>query len=146
MGKVTRREGKAISQENHRHGQLSGKVAIVSGAGQGIGRRIALRLGLAGAFVILADLYEKACSETVHWLNQAGVDQCMIFLTDVSQEDQVRHLAAKAQGLGGFTFLVNNAGIAGPTAQVEDITVEDWETTMAVNLRGVSCAASMQCR
>jgi NAD(P)-dependent dehydrogenase (short-subunit alcohol dehydrogenase family) len=55
----------------------------------------------------------------------------------VSQEDQVRQLTAKAQDLGGIHILVNNAGIAGPTAQVENITVEEWEATMAVNLRGV---------
>ena len=48
MGKVKRREGKAISQANHGQGQLGGKVTIVSGASQGIGQRIALRLGLAG--------------------------------------------------------------------------------------------------
>jgi len=133
-------EDEAMSQlppRSHRHGQLTGKVAIVTGAGQGIGQRIALRLGLAGAFVLLADISKQGCSGTVRELEQVGAGRCMVVPTDVSQEDQVRQMAAKAQDLGGIHILVNNAGIAGPTAQVENITLEDWETTMAVNLRGV---------
>jgi NAD(P)-dependent dehydrogenase (short-subunit alcohol dehydrogenase family) len=122
---------------NLRHGQLTDQVAIVTGAGQGIGQRIALRLGLAGAFVLLADISEQGCRETARELELAGADRCRVVPTDVSQEDQCRQLAAKAQDLGGIHLLVNNAGIAGPTALVEDITLEAWEATMSVNLRGV---------
>lgn len=143
MGKIANEpkiEEDAMPQlppRTQRQGQLNGKVAIVTGAGQGIGWRIAMRLGREGASLLLTDIVLKDCSTTAHKLEQAGAGRCTVFPTDVSQEDQVRQLAAKAQDLGGIHILVNNAGIAGPTAQVENITLEDWEATMAVNLRGV---------
>ncbi|MCF8032838.1 MAG: SDR family oxidoreductase [Desulfarculaceae bacterium] len=117
---------------------LSGQVAVVTGGGQGIGRAIALRLAGEGARLVLGDVNLEGCHETAGLIAQAGGAPVKVLSCDVSREDQVAGLMHKAAGLEDrLDILVNNSGIAGPTALAEDISLEDWEATMAVNLRGV---------
>ncbi len=117
---------------------LAGRVALVTGAGRGIGRALALRLAREGALVVLADRDARACRETARDLARVAGRQGLAVTTDVSREEQVCSLLERVGGAhGGLDILVNNAGIAGPTAPVEEVSLEQWESTMAVNLRGV---------
>ncbi|MCB2228231.1 MAG: SDR family oxidoreductase [Desulfarculaceae bacterium] len=119
-------------------GPLRGQVAIVTGGGQGIGREIALRLAHDGARLVLADVNLEGCRETAELIANCGGAPAVLIQADVSQEEQVAALMAQAfEAVGRIDILVNNSGIAGPSALVEDIALEDWEATMAVNLRGV---------
>lgn len=127
----------ATLQANHT-GPLSGQVAVVTGGGRGIGRAIALRLAADGARLVLGDVNLAGCRETARFMAQEGGAPAEVVATDVSREEQVQNLMERALGLQGrLDILVNNSGIAGPTALIEDIALPDWENTMAVNLRGV---------
>lgn len=109
---------------------LSGKVAIVTGGGKGIGFAIASRLAEAGAKVLVADRDALAASSAAEKLGAAA------FTADVSDEAQVAALIAKAvTEFGGVDILVNNAGIY-PTMPVLTATKEDFEKVIHTNLMG----------
>ena len=116
---------------------LTDKVAIVTGAGQGIGRAIALRLAGAGATVVIAELNREA-GETVAREIEALGCKSLVIEVDVSKLDQTQQMAQ--QTLGTFNqidILVNNAGIAGKTATLPDLDESDWDAVLDVNLKGV---------
>ena len=118
--------------------QLLDQVAIVTGAGQGIGQQIALRLAQDGARVILADINEAGLANTSRLISSESHQDSLGVPADVSSEDMVRKMVAVAvERFGRVDILVNNSGIAGPSKPVEDITLEEWDQTMSVNLRGV---------
>ncbi|WP_028893358.1 glucose 1-dehydrogenase [Syntrophorhabdus aromaticivorans] len=116
---------------------MHGKVAIVTGAGQGIGKAIALHFAQQGIRVTIAEIDEAAGSETVEELGHPG--QILYIPTDVAVEDQVQDMVARTLQLWGrVDFLINNAGIAqahGPT--VADLSLERWNRVLAVNLTGL---------
>jgi NAD(P)-dependent dehydrogenase (short-subunit alcohol dehydrogenase family) len=108
--------------------RLKDRVAIVTGAGDGIGRAIALEFAREGAKVVVSDVDETTGAATVADITAAGgiarFDRC-----DVAKESEVEALVEAAERTyGGVDIMVNNAGIARP---------DDWESTMAVNLDGV---------
>jgi meso-butanediol dehydrogenase / (S,S)-butanediol dehydrogenase / diacetyl reductase len=112
-------------------GRLDGKVAIVTGAGGGIGRAIVTRFAEEGAQVVAADLDSKRVHETARL---AGCDHEVV---DVSSEGDVQRLVASTvERHGKLTTICNNAAISIPGA-VTEIPVEDFDRTIAVNLRGV---------
>lgn len=114
---------------------LANRVAIVTGASQGIGSAIALALASAGAKVVLAARNEDGLRETGRRIGDA--DRWHAVKTDVASEDDVAEMVRQsAARFGTVHILVNNAGIAGPTALCEDVKLTEWEETMAVNLRG----------
>lgn len=116
---------------------LSGKVALVTGAGSGLGRAFAHGLGAFGARVICADRNELWAQETVNLLAGAGAEAEPLGV-DVTDPDSVAGMAAKlAASPGRVDILINNAGIATKPALVHEMPVEDWDRLMAVNLRGV---------
>jgi NAD(P)-dependent dehydrogenase (short-subunit alcohol dehydrogenase family) len=118
--------------------RLANRVGIVTGAGQGIGREIARRLAREGARVILADVDEAGCRETASGILSAGWPAGRVVPADVTAETEVRGLVeATLAGEGRVDILINNAGIMGPVKNIQDITVEEWDATMAVNLRGM---------
>ena len=118
--------------------RLENQVGIVTGAGQGIGREIALRLAREGARVILADVDEAGSRETASAIAGAGWPAPRAAATDVASEAQVRRLVDSTLATEGrVDILVNNAGIMGPVKNIQDITVEEWDATLAVNLRGM---------
>jgi NAD(P)-dependent dehydrogenase (short-subunit alcohol dehydrogenase family) len=112
---------------------LQGKTVLVTGAGNGLGRAIALRLGAAGARVVLA-------ARTVTALHAVGEEvaarggEPVVVPTDVCDPGQVDRLAEAA---GDVDLLVSNSGVAGPTARLWDVAPEDWDATLAVNVTGV---------
>jgi len=116
--------------------ELRGKVAIVTGASQGIGRVISLALAKEGASVVLASRNEAKLEETALAIKEIGGASLKV-PTDVSQEASVKNMVQRTlEAFGTIDILVNNSGIAGPTARCEDVTLEEWEETMAVNVRG----------
>lgn len=116
--------------------ELKDKVAIVTGASQGIGRAISLALAKEGASVVLASRNEAKLEETAQAIKSNGGISLKV-RTDVSQEADVKNMVQKTlEAFGTIDILVNNSGIAGPTAKCEDVTLEEWEETLAVNLRG----------
>jgi NAD(P)-dependent dehydrogenase (short-subunit alcohol dehydrogenase family) len=118
--------------------RLDNQIAIVTGGGQGIGQQIALRLGQEGAVVVVADINEKGSWETAEMITKNGGKKARVIPTDITYEDQVVKLIQKTlESDKRIDILVNNSGIMGPVKNVEDITVEEWEATMSVNLRGM---------
>ncbi len=116
--------------------KLAGKVAIITGAGKGIGAGIARVFVREGAKVVAADWDEAAGRKTADDLRGSG-GQATFVRCDVSNEEQVKALvAATIAGYGRLDVLVNNAGI-GVYKGVLDTTREEWERCLAVNLTGV---------
>jgi NAD(P)-dependent dehydrogenase (short-subunit alcohol dehydrogenase family) len=114
---------------------LQGQVAIVTGAASGIGRAIALRLSLEGAAVAAADLEGKAAEGLVREIVGQG-RRGLAIEADVSAEKNVERMVRETlKNFGQVDILVNNAGI-GTTGLVIDHTVDDWEKSMSVNLKG----------
>lgn len=115
---------------------LDGQTAYVTGASQGIGRQIGITLAERGANVALAARSENGLEGTADRIDDP--DSTLVVPTDISDEDAVASsIEATAEEFGGLDILVNNAGIEGPTAPVEEVTVEEWQHTLNVNLMGM---------
>lgn len=115
---------------------LSGKVAIVTGAGQGIGHGIARYLAAAGANVVVADLNAATAQRVAGELNAIGRSDASAIETDVSNEASVQRMIGHAvERFGCLDILVNDAGIF-PSKPISQMTLGDWEHVQAVNLRG----------
>ena len=115
---------------------ITGKVALVTGAGQGIGRGIALRLAHDGADIALVDLDQTKLDAAAKEIREIG-RRTTTFIADVSDRDQVQASIEHAHStLGGFDIIVNNAGIAlvGP---LSDVTPEEVSKIWSVNVDGV---------
>jgi len=116
---------------------LTGRVAIVTGAAEGIGFAAARRLAQAGAAVAVADLDGAAAERAAGQLTQDG-GRAIAVAVDVSDEQAVRDMVRSVrEGLGDAEILINNAGITGGANEVQDFDIAAWDRTIAVNLRGV---------
>lgn len=114
---------------------LSGKRAIVSGGGTGIGKGIALALADNGVAVAVLGRRREPIERTVAAIRDRG-GEATAFRADVSSDSEARQaVAAAARLYGGVDILVNNAGISG-SGPIHDHSVEVWDRVMAVNLRG----------
>lgn len=114
--------------------ELENKVAIVTGAGQGIGKGIAIALANAGAKVVVSDLNEEHCQEVA---KKIGEDKAIAIKCDVANKNEVDKLIAKSiEKFGKLDILANNAGIF-PFKQFEELTEDDWDKVLDVNLKSM---------
>lgn len=114
---------------------LEDKVAVVTGGARGIGFAIGLQLARASARVALADLNGDQVKQAAHELVDVGYE-AMAIVADVSEVAQVRAMAqAVLDQWGRIDILVNNAGIC-PTTPVDEITPDEWDLVLGVNLKG----------
>ena len=115
--------------------RVAGKAAIVTGAGTGIGRAIALALAREGAKVAVAGRRREKLGEVAQAIRQAG-GEALVTVCDVSSEaDSYRAVKDAEEAFGHVNVLVNNAG-ALSVSTVESISVEEWDRLMATNLKG----------
>ncbi len=122
------------------HGLLENKVAIVTGAGSGIGEASAKRFADEGAAVVAVDIREAKVQEVVTAINDGG-GHAIAVGADVAKADDVEAMVATTvERLGGLDVLFNNAGTIRPGTAVE-LSVEDWDLVMAVNVRSVFLGA-----
>lgn len=114
----------------------STKVAVITGAGSGIGRAVCERLLNHGYAVVLAGRRLDALQETVA-LAGADESQTLCLSTDIGQPEQVRELFAQTEArFGRVDLLFNNAGIFTPSVPMEELAYEDWQAALDVNLTG----------
>lgn len=115
----------------------SSRAVIVTAGAGGIGRSIAAAFARAGDRVHLCDVDEQALAATTAQLSEQTPGEVTGAVCDVADEEAVRGFVADAaQRLGGLDVVVNNAGIAGPTCLVEDMSLADWQRVLDVNLTG----------
>jgi NAD(P)-dependent dehydrogenase (short-subunit alcohol dehydrogenase family) len=116
---------------------LKDKVALITGAGSGIGREIAFQLGAQGARVAVSDIDDRGGNETVARLKDQGTQAIFVRADTSNPADNEALVAATVKAFGGLDIAVNNAGIGGPQAQVGDYPLDGWDKVIAINLSGV---------
>ncbi len=121
----------------NQNGSFAGKVAFVTGAANGIGRAAALAFAREGAGVTVADVSEQGLQETARLIEQAG-GRALAVRCDVSREEDVRAALDKtAEAFGRLDFAFNNAGVEQPLKPAADLTEQEWDRIVSIDLRGV---------
>jgi len=116
--------------------RFEGKVAIVTGAGQGMGRQVALDMAAEGARVVICDIQQDALDEVKTEIGRAK-GECLDVLCDVSSREQVEALIRKTKdAFGRIDILINNAGLLLP-GTIEETTDEIIDRTLDINVKGV---------
>ncbi|KPC99487.1 Glucose 1-dehydrogenase 2 [Geobacillus sp. BCO2] len=117
--------------------RLKGKAAIVTGGASGIGRATAIRFAEEGAKVAVSDIDEAGGEETVRLIREKG-GEAIFVQTDVADSKQVSRLVQTAvDAFGGLHILFNNAGIGHSEVRSTDLSEEEWDRVINVNLKGV---------
>ena len=117
--------------------RLQDKVAIITGAGSGIGRETALLFAREGAKVVVSDYAPEVGEETVRQIKESG-GEAIFIKADVSRADDAERMVRETmEEYGRLDILHNNAGILGKVALVGDTSEADWDKVISVNLKGV---------
>ncbi|MDP6776326.1 MAG: SDR family NAD(P)-dependent oxidoreductase [Candidatus Latescibacteria bacterium] len=114
---------------------LTGRVAVITGAGQGMGRSVARVLAGLGAAIVVNDLDADRAEETAAGLRSSGTEATAVQGDVTVAADVQRMVEATMASFGALHILINNAGILYPTA-VPDISEDEWDRVIAVNLKG----------
>ena len=119
-------------------GRLEGRVALVTGAGSGIGKASALAFAREGAKVVVSDVAAESGEETVRFIQDAG-GEAIFVKADVSKAAEVEALVSKAvEAYGRLDCAYNNAGILeSPSVPTHEYPEETWDRTIGINLKGV---------
>jgi len=118
-------------------GRLKGKVALITGAGSGMGQVAAILFAKEGAKVVVVDWVAEGGEETVRMIKEAGGEATFV-KADVSRaEDAKRMIRATVDSYGKLDILYNNAGIQGDVVRTADLSEENYDKVMAINLKGV---------
>ena len=124
----------ATTNEN---GTFAGKAAFVTGAATGIGRAAALAFAREGASVVVGDVSERGNQETARMIEELG-GRALAVRCDVTRTEDVRAALNKAiEAFGRLDFAFNNAGVEQPITATADLTEEEWDRIVGINLRGV---------
>jgi len=117
--------------------RVKDKTAIVTGGGVGIGRAACRLLGLEGAKVAVTDVHDEDGEKVVQEIAAAG-GVAEYWHLDVSRETEVKEVFGKIrERFGGIDVVVNNAGIAGADKPTDELSEEEWDAVMAINVKGV---------
>jgi len=118
-------------------GSFTGKVAFVTGAANGIGRAAALAFAREGVSVVAADVSEQGNQETARMIEEAG-GRALAVKCNVSRRNDVKAALEKTlETFGRLDFAFNNAGVEQPITPAADLTEEEWDRIVDINLRGV---------
>lgn len=119
-------------------GRLDGKVALITGAGSGLGQQTALLFADEGASVVCADVNEDACIKTADRIKAAGGKAVAVKADVSSVEDTQKMIAAAETNFGKLNIMFNNAGIMHPKdGNAQETEERIWDLTMNINLKGV---------
>ena len=114
---------------------MENKVVLVTGAGQGIGKSIAVTLANVGCRVVVTDINHELASQVTNEINEKG-GQAVASVGDVSNRDHVRSMFDASSIYGPVEILINNAGVF-PFAGFGQLSESDWDITMNVNVKGL---------
>ena len=116
---------------------LSGKIAVVTGAGSGLGRTLCEAMAENGSDVVCSDINEAWAEETSEIIKKHGT-KTLVVKADVSKQDEVKALFQKVdQTFGRLDILFNNAGISTKGMRIHEMPLEDWNKVISINLTGV---------
>jgi NAD(P)-dependent dehydrogenase (short-subunit alcohol dehydrogenase family) len=115
--------------------KLKNRIALITGAASGIGKAIALKFADEGAQIVIVDVDQQSSEQLANEIEKVG-SKALTLLCDVTKEDQVNQtVETTINRLGAMHILVNNAGI-GPLRPLNEISLEEWNKVLAINLTG----------
>lgn len=117
---------------------FDGHVALITGAGQGLGAAIALELGSLGAAVAVTDMSRSSAEDVAGHITAAGGRAIAVTLNTTSVAEQEAAVAATVKAFGKLTLAVNNAGIGTPSPLIGELELDAWNHMINVNLNGVA--------